>query len=56
MNNKQHTISKSVTLSGVGLHTGVVANMTFLPAAANHGIKFQRVDLPGQPIADADVD
>lgn len=56
MNNKQHSITKSVTLSGVGLHTGVVANMTFLPAPANHGIKFQRVDLPGQPIADADVD
>ncbi len=56
MNNKQHSISKSVTLSGVGLHTGVTANMTFLPAPANHGIKFQRVDLPGQPIADADVD
>jgi UDP-3-O-[3-hydroxymyristoyl] N-acetylglucosamine deacetylase / 3-hydroxyacyl-[acyl-carrier-protein] dehydratase len=56
MYNKQHTITKSVTLSGVGLHTGVVANMTFLPAPANHGIKFQRVDLPGQPIADADVD
>jgi UDP-3-O-[3-hydroxymyristoyl] N-acetylglucosamine deacetylase/3-hydroxyacyl-[acyl-carrier-protein] dehydratase len=30
--------------------------MTFLPAASNHGIKFQRIDLPGQPIADADVD
>ena len=56
MNNKQHTITKAVTLSGVGLHTGVVANLTFLPAPANHGIKFQRVDLPGQPIADADVD
>ena len=56
MNNRQHTISKSVTLSGVGLHTGVLTNMTFLPAASNHGIKFQRVDLPGQPIADADVD
>jgi UDP-3-O-[3-hydroxymyristoyl] N-acetylglucosamine deacetylase/3-hydroxyacyl-[acyl-carrier-protein] dehydratase len=56
MNNKQHTITKAVTLTGVGLHTGVVANLTFLPAPANHGIKFQRVDLPGQPIADADVD
>ncbi len=56
MNNKQHTISKSVSLSGVGLHTGVVANMTFMPAPANHGIKFQRIDLPEQPIADADVD
>ncbi len=53
---KQHTIKKSVTLSGVGLHTGVQANMTFLPAKPGHGIKFQRVDLEGQPIVDADVD
>jgi UDP-3-O-[3-hydroxymyristoyl] N-acetylglucosamine deacetylase/3-hydroxyacyl-[acyl-carrier-protein] dehydratase len=53
---KQHTIKKSVTLSGVGLHTGVEAHMTFLPAKPNHGIKFQRIDLEGQPIVDADVD
>lgn len=56
MNIKQHTTKKSVTVSGVGLHTGVEANMTFLPAKPNHGIKFQRVDLEGQPIVDADVD
>jgi UDP-3-O-[3-hydroxymyristoyl] N-acetylglucosamine deacetylase / 3-hydroxyacyl-[acyl-carrier-protein] dehydratase len=56
MNTRQQTIKKSVTISGVGLHTGVVANMTFLPAKANHGIKFQRVDLEGQPVVDADVD
>jgi len=56
MHIKQHTIKKSVTLSGVGLHTGVDANMTFLPAKPNHGIKFQRVDLEGQPIVNADVD
>ena len=53
---RQHTIKKSVTLSGVGLHTGVDANMTFLPAKPGHGIKFQRVDLEGQPVVDADVD
>jgi UDP-3-O-[3-hydroxymyristoyl] N-acetylglucosamine deacetylase/3-hydroxyacyl-[acyl-carrier-protein] dehydratase len=53
---KQHTIQKSVTISGVGLHTGIEANMTFVPAPANHGIKFQRIDLPGKPIVDADVD
>lgn len=53
---KQQTIQKSVTISGVGLHTGVQTNMTFLPAKANHGIKFQRVDLPGSPIIDADCD
>ncbi|MBP6385849.1 MAG: bifunctional UDP-3-O-[3-hydroxymyristoyl] N-acetylglucosamine deacetylase/3-hydroxyacyl-ACP dehydratase [Pseudarcicella sp.] len=56
MNNKQHTLKKSISLSGVGLHTGKTATLTFVPAAANYGFKFQRVDLPGQPIADADVD
>jgi UDP-3-O-[3-hydroxymyristoyl] N-acetylglucosamine deacetylase/3-hydroxyacyl-[acyl-carrier-protein] dehydratase len=53
---KQHTIKKQVTVSGVGLHTGVISNMTFLPAPPNHGFKFQRIDLPGMPIVDADVD
>ncbi len=56
MNIKQHTIEKSVTVSGVGLHTGVKTNMTFLPAKPNHGIKFQRIDLEGHPTVDADVD
>ncbi len=56
LNHKQQTITKSVTLSGVGLHTGVQTNMTFLPAKPNHGIKFQRIDLPGSPIVDADCD
>ncbi len=45
-----------MTISGVGLHTGIEANMTFLPANPNHGYKFQRMDLEGQPIIDADVD
>ncbi len=56
MNIKQHTIKKSVNVSGVGLHTGVSTNMTFLPANPNHGIKFQRTDIEGQPVVDADVD
>lgn len=56
MNIKQHSIKKSVTISGVGLHTGVEANMTFLPAPPDHGVKFQRTDLPGNPTVDADVD
>ena len=53
---KQHTIRKAVTVKGVGLHTGAVANMTFVPAKPNHGIKFQRIDLPDKPIIEADVD
>jgi UDP-3-O-[3-hydroxymyristoyl] N-acetylglucosamine deacetylase / 3-hydroxyacyl-[acyl-carrier-protein] dehydratase len=56
MNQKQRTIQKSITVSGVGLHTGVKANMTFLPAPAGHGIKFQRIDVEGQPTIDADAD
>jgi UDP-3-O-[3-hydroxymyristoyl] N-acetylglucosamine deacetylase / 3-hydroxyacyl-[acyl-carrier-protein] dehydratase len=56
MNYKQHTIKAPVTVSGIGLHTGVVSNMTFNPAPANHGYKFQRIDLPGKPIVNADVD
>lgn len=56
MNEKQQTIKSPVSVSGVGLHTGVPVNMTFVPAAANHGYKFQRIDLPDQPIVTADVD
>ncbi|MDH5603656.1 MAG: bifunctional UDP-3-O-[3-hydroxymyristoyl] N-acetylglucosamine deacetylase/3-hydroxyacyl-ACP dehydratase [Cyclobacteriaceae bacterium] len=56
MNIKQHTISKPVTLSGVGLHTGINANMTFVPAKPDFGIKFQRTDLEGEPFIDADID
>jgi len=56
MKTKQHTIKEPVTVSGVGLHTGVTANMTFTPAPPDHGVKFQRIDLPNEPIVDADVD
>ncbi|MEM1137170.1 MAG: bifunctional UDP-3-O-[3-hydroxymyristoyl] N-acetylglucosamine deacetylase/3-hydroxyacyl-ACP dehydratase [Bacteroidota bacterium] len=56
MRTKQHTIKSEVTVSGVGLHTGVSANMTFKPAKPNHGIKFKRIDLEGEPVVDADVD
>lgn len=56
MNEKQQTIQAPVSVSGVGLHTGVPVTMTFVPAPANHGYKFQRVDLPDQPIITADVD
>ncbi len=53
---KQNTIKKAVSLSGVGLHTGVEVTITFNPAPENYGIKFQRIDMPGQPMIDADVD
>jgi UDP-3-O-[3-hydroxymyristoyl] N-acetylglucosamine deacetylase/3-hydroxyacyl-[acyl-carrier-protein] dehydratase len=56
MSVKQRTLKSSVSISGVGLHTGKQVNLTFIPAAENHGYKFQRVDMPGNPIIDADVD
>ncbi|WP_207429321.1 bifunctional UDP-3-O-[3-hydroxymyristoyl] N-acetylglucosamine deacetylase/3-hydroxyacyl-ACP dehydratase [Pedobacter sp. SYSU D00535] len=56
MNVKQRTIKTEVTVSGSGLHTGQPVNMTFKPAPENHGYKFKRIDIEGQPIVDADVD
>lgn len=50
---KQRTLKEPFTLSGKGLHTGVNINITFNPAPVNHGVKFQRIDLEGQPIVDA---
>ncbi len=52
----QTTIKESVTISGVGLHTGVKAAITFKPAPENFGYKFQRVDLPDKPMIEANVD
>lgn len=56
MNSKQRTLKTEFSLSGVGLHTGKPANLVFKPAAENHGYKFKRVDVEGQPVIDADVD
>lgn len=52
----QQTIKSETTLTGVGLHTGKKVNVKLLPAPANHGIKFQRTDLEGQPLIPADCD
>ncbi len=56
MNVKQRTIKGEISVTGVGLHTGVNVTLTFCPAPENHGFKFQRVDLPDQPMIDADCD
>ena len=52
---KQHTIKQSVSISGTGLHTGQHGTLTFHPAEVNHGIKFRRIDVEGQPIVEAKV-
>ena len=50
---KQQTLKESFSVSGKGLHTGLNITATFLPAPENHGYKFQRIDLEGEPTIDA---
>lgn len=52
---KQKTIKNKVSLTGVGLHTGKEVTLTFLPAPANSGYSFKRIDLEGSPIIEADA-
>lgn len=52
---KQKTLAGEFTVSGKGLHTSCVVTAVFKPAPENHGFKFKRVDLEGQPIIDADA-
>ncbi|MCB0568634.1 MAG: bifunctional UDP-3-O-[3-hydroxymyristoyl] N-acetylglucosamine deacetylase/3-hydroxyacyl-ACP dehydratase [Phaeodactylibacter sp.] len=52
---KQQTINDPVSVRGVGLHTGKEVTITFKPAPVNHGYKFQRIDMEGQPVLNADV-
>lgn len=50
---KQITLSGSFSVSGKGLHSGKQITATFDPAPENHGYKFKRVDLEGEPVIDA---
>ena len=53
---KQHTITNEASISGTGLHTGNLVDLTLKPANPGFGIQFQRIDLPGKPIIKADCD
>ncbi len=46
---QQATIAQPASVTGLGLHTGRITTLRFVPAAANTGVRFVRVDLPGQP-------
>ena len=50
---KQRTLKSAFTVTGKGLHTGLTIEASFNPAPENHGIKFERVDLEGNPTIDA---
>jgi UDP-3-O-[3-hydroxymyristoyl] N-acetylglucosamine deacetylase/3-hydroxyacyl-[acyl-carrier-protein] dehydratase len=49
----QQTLNRSASFSGIGLHSGNRVNLTLLPAPANSGLRFRRVDLEGKPEIEA---
>jgi UDP-3-O-[3-hydroxymyristoyl] N-acetylglucosamine deacetylase/3-hydroxyacyl-[acyl-carrier-protein] dehydratase len=53
MAENQRTISKSATIRGSGLHTGINVELTIKPAPINHGYIFKRLDLKEQPLVKA---
>ena len=53
MTNKQTTINSSISLEGVGIHTGKDVKLTFNPADPDTGYVFKRVDLDGHPLIEA---
>jgi UDP-3-O-[3-hydroxymyristoyl] N-acetylglucosamine deacetylase/3-hydroxyacyl-[acyl-carrier-protein] dehydratase len=52
----QQTLKQNVSYSGIGLHSGNRVSMTFLPAPANTGIRFRRLDLEGKPEVEARIE
>jgi UDP-3-O-[3-hydroxymyristoyl] N-acetylglucosamine deacetylase/3-hydroxyacyl-[acyl-carrier-protein] dehydratase len=52
----QQTLNRPASFSGIGLHSGNRVNMTILPAPANSGVRFRRVDLEGKPEIEARVE
>ena len=44
---QQQTLAAQVSLSGIGLHTGVTVNLRLCPAPAHTGVVFKRTDLDG---------
>ena len=49
----QRTISKPISFSGVGLHSGEISNIKIFPANDNDGIIFKRVDLKRNNLIEA---
>jgi UDP-3-O-acyl N-acetylglucosamine deacetylase len=56
MNERQKTLAEEAFFSGIALHTGSRATLRILPAPADTGIVFRRVDLPNSPEVKAFVD
>lgn len=52
----QNTIKEAVSFSGIGIHTGKVVSLRFVPAECGTGVVFQRMDLPSKPIIPATLE
>ncbi len=50
MTDVQHTIRRSVSCSGIGLHSGEKVTLSLRPARAGYGVRFRRADLGGLEI------
>ena len=50
MTDVQHTIRRSVSCSGIGLHSGEKVTLSLRPARAGYGVRFRRADLGGVEI------
>src|SRR5437867_985334 len=53
---QRQSMRESVSLEGVGLHSGNRVGMSFLPAPPNSGIRFRRLDLDGRPEIEARIE
>lgn len=50
---KQLTLKAPFEVEGKCLHSGKIIKAKFIPAPENHGYKFKRIDLEGEPLIDA---
>jgi UDP-3-O-[3-hydroxymyristoyl] N-acetylglucosamine deacetylase len=53
---EQHTLAAAFERSGIGLHSGLSAQVQVCPASPGAGRYFVRTDLPNQPVIPAQVD
>jgi len=52
----QQTLAGEIELAGVGVHSGQPTRLRLLPAEADRGLRFRRIDLPGAPEFPATLD
>jgi len=52
-NQNQQTIEESISITGIGLHSGKSVEIKLLPAEVDHGIKFIRIDKKTDNVIDA---